>query len=38
METEDDGAIWCLALSPDNERIFSGGGNNGKLFINNVNT
>ena len=32
METEHEDAIWCLAISPDNPRIFSGGFDNNLLL------
>ena len=37
METMHVFAIWCLAMSPDNERLFSG-GLDGKLLVHNTNT
>ena len=37
METKHDSAIWCLAMSPDNERLFSG-GLDGKLLVHSTNT
>ena len=37
MKTKHDYSIWCLAISPDNRRIFSGSGDN-KLLIHDVKT
>ena len=40
METIADGenrSVWCLAVSPDNQRIFSGSRDN-KLLIHDANT
>ena len=37
MGTKHDSDIWCLAMSPDNERVFSGVVDR-KLLIHNTNT
>ena len=37
IETEHEKPIWCLAISPDNRRIFSGSRDN-KLLIQDVQT
>ena len=35
METEHNRLIWCLAMSPDNERLFSG---DNTILIHSINT
>ena len=39
MDSEHErSSVFCLAMSPDNKRIFSGSGNDKKLFVHDSNT